>query len=151
MVSKLLTQKSITQQACSTLQEVFLSKTQLFGQQISAHRSLSCSWVNPLAVQSYELYHQQGNICAHFVYSASFRALGIIEKLLLKDLVLTTQQLELPKVLGFIVCFFLPFIHTQKDYLRRLVILQEILGLQYIRYVQKILIFMLKYANQRTS
>lgn len=26
--------------------------------------------------------------------------------------------------------FFFPFIHTQKDYLRRLVILKEVLGLQ---------------------
>lgn len=95
------------------------------------------------------MYHQRGNICVHFVYSANFRALGIIETLILKELVLTTPQLEWPKVFRF--GFPLLHTHTQKDHLRRLVILQEKLGLHYIRYVQKILIFMLICANQRTS
>lgn len=118
--------KGISQQACSTSQEVSLGRTELFGAQISAQRI--CSWAMPWVVSSYDLYHQWGNICVHFVYSASSGALGIIQKLLLKNL---RSQSAAGMAKGLGVCWgFFPFIHTQKNYLRRVVILKEILGLQ---------------------
>lgn len=118
--------KGISQQACSTSQEVSLCGTELFGPQISAHTS--CSWAVPWVVSSYDLNHHQGNICVRLFYSASFRELGITEKLLLKDSC-SHSAAGMAKGLG-VCCLFFPFIHTQKNYLRRLVILEEILGLQ---------------------
>lgn len=101
-------------------------------------------------MSSYELYHWRGNICVHFVYSASFGALGIIEKLLLKDLC-SQSAAGMAKGLGG--CCFLGFfpLHTHRERLfKEIGNVKRNIRLA-ARYVQKILLFMLICANQMTS